>query len=57
MSGGNYLRKKLYGEGAIFLGGNFPRRQLSSLAIVRWAIIQRAIIQGAVFLGGNYPSI
>ena len=25
LSGGNYFRGKLYGEGAIFLGGNCPR--------------------------------
>ena len=35
--------------GAIFLGGNFSRGQLSSGAIVRVAIIR-----GAIFLGGNF---
>ena len=55
MSGGDYLRGKLYGEGEIFrgeifLGGKFPRGQLSSGAIVQGAIIRGRFSSGAIVL-------
>ena len=47
---GQLFSRKIYGEGAIFLGGNFVHGQLSSGAIIRGTIIREAI-----FLGDNCP--
>ena len=73
LSGGNFLWSNCPGaiicgqssRGTIFLGGNyprgqlsggnFPRGQLSSGVINLEAIIQGIIIQGAIFLEGNCP--
>ena len=49
LSGGDYLRGKLYCEGAIVWEAIIRR------AIIQGAIIQGAIIRGAIFLGGNCP--
>ena len=50
MSGGNSFRGKFYGEETIFLGGNFPRVELSA-----GQFSLGALILGVSCPGGNHP--